>query len=62
MVFKAGLPEPTENNISWSLQDFGTDIRRPVRFSYSEAPEEFVQQSYVSSFIDEVKDVELQQA
>ncbi|KAJ8912330.1 hypothetical protein NQ315_005935 [Exocentrus adspersus] len=48
---------PTE-----TLQEFSTDIERMVRVAYPEAPEEFIKQLNVQSFIDGVKDPELQQA
>ncbi|KAJ8914881.1 hypothetical protein NQ315_014894 [Exocentrus adspersus] len=48
---------PTE-----TLQEFSTDIERMVRLAYPEAPEEFIKQLNVQSFIDGVKDPELQQA
>ncbi|KAJ8913587.1 hypothetical protein NQ315_013994 [Exocentrus adspersus] len=48
---------PTE-----TLQEFSTDIERMVRLAYPEAPEEFIKQLNIQSFIDGVKDPELQQA
>ncbi|KAJ8911883.1 hypothetical protein NQ315_012297 [Exocentrus adspersus] len=48
---------PTE-----TLQEFSTDIEKMVRLAYPEAPEEFIKQLNVQSFIDGVKDPELQQA
>ncbi|KAJ8915714.1 hypothetical protein NQ315_000648 [Exocentrus adspersus] len=48
---------PTE-----TLQEFSTDIERMVRLAYPEAPAEFIKQLNVQSFIDGVKDPELQQA
>ncbi|KAJ8912305.1 hypothetical protein NQ315_017338 [Exocentrus adspersus] len=48
---------PTE-----TLQEFSTDVERMVRLAYPEAPEEFIKQLNVQSFIDGVKDPELQQA
>ncbi|KAJ8921195.1 hypothetical protein NQ315_013667 [Exocentrus adspersus] len=48
---------PTE-----TLQEFSTDFKRMVRLAYPEAPEEFIKQLNVQSFIDGVKDPELQQA
>ncbi|KAJ8912995.1 hypothetical protein NQ315_002872 [Exocentrus adspersus] len=45
-----------------TLQEFSTDIERMVRLAYPEAPEEFIKQLNVQSFIDGVKDPELQQA
>ncbi|KAJ8910275.1 hypothetical protein NQ315_003342 [Exocentrus adspersus] len=48
---------PTE-----TLQEFSTYIERMVRLAYPEAPEEIIKQLNVQSFIDGVKDPELQQA